>query len=264
MGVDHVAALPDGRALSASGDSTLRLWDLASGQCLRVLEGHSSIVVHVAALPDGRAISASKDNTLRLWDLASGKCLRVLEGHSDQVSHVAALPDGRALSASEDNTLRLWDLASGQCLRVLKGHSDAVTHVAALPDGRALSASWDNTLRLWDLASGQCLRVLEGTFRCGRSRRGAARRARHLRVMGQDPAALGPRLRPMPARPQRTFRCRHTMSRRCPTGARSPLHGTKPCGSGTSATGMTLSCFTSDDSITALALTDTGGLRGRR
>src|SRR5271166_3656429 len=66
-------------------------WDLGSGQCLRVLEGHSSSVAHVAALPDGRAVSASWDMTLRLWDLASGRCLRVLEGHSNWVSHVAAL-----------------------------------------------------------------------------------------------------------------------------------------------------------------------------
>ena len=153
----HVAALPDGRAISASDDKTLRHWDLASGQCLRVLEGHSAAVAHVAALPDGRAISASHDHTLRLWDLASGKCLRVLEGHARWVVHVAALPDGRAISASHDHTLRLWDLASGQCLRVLEGHSDAVTHVAGLPDGRVISASRDSTLRLWDLASGQVI-----------------------------------------------------------------------------------------------------------
>ena len=38
--VTHVVALPGERALSASGDKTLRLWDLASGQTLHVLEGH--------------------------------------------------------------------------------------------------------------------------------------------------------------------------------------------------------------------------------
>src|SRR5271165_4544358 len=121
-GVMHVAALPDGRALSASDDNTLRLWDLASGECLRVLEGHSGPVTHVAALAGGCALSASDDRHLRLWDLVSGECLRVLEGHSRRVNHVAALPGARALSASDDRHLRLWDLASGECLRVLEGH----------------------------------------------------------------------------------------------------------------------------------------------
>ena len=188
-----MAALPDGRALSASDDKTLRLWDLASGQCLRVLKGHSVCSVkHVAVLPYGRALSASSDYTLRFWDLASGECLRVLEGHSEPgPSRRGAARWARPLGVMKHDTLRLWDLASGQCLRVLEGHSGSVNHVVALPDGRALSASSDDTLRLWDLASGPVPARPGGAFRSGRSRRGAARRAGPLGVRRQHPAASG-------------------------------------------------------------------------
>ena len=47
--VAHVVSLGDGRALSASDDETLRLWDLATGATLRVLEGHSSAVRDVVS-----------------------------------------------------------------------------------------------------------------------------------------------------------------------------------------------------------------------
>ena len=48
-----VAFLPDGcRALSGSGDNTLRLWDLATGQTLRTLEGHTHAGLRGGA--DGR------------------------------------------------------------------------------------------------------------------------------------------------------------------------------------------------------------------
>jgi len=60
-GVARVAVTPDGqRAVSASGDRTLRVWNLANGHELRTLTGHTSHVSAVAVTPDGqRAVSGS-------------------------------------------------------------------------------------------------------------------------------------------------------------------------------------------------------------
>ena len=164
--VTSVSVTPDGRrAVSGSGDKTLRVWDLESGQCLRTLEGHSDSVESVSVTPDGRrAVSGSGDTTLRVWDLESGQCLRTLEGHSDWVWSVSVTPDGRrAVSGSGDTMLRVWDLESGACLRTLEGHRDSVQSVSVTPDGRrAVSGSEDKTLRVWDLESGQCERTLRG------------------------------------------------------------------------------------------------------
>ena len=47
-----VTVTPDGRcAVSASGDHTLRLWDLETGQTVRTLEGHTGWVSAVAMNP---------------------------------------------------------------------------------------------------------------------------------------------------------------------------------------------------------------------
>ncbi|KAL3482541.1 WD40-repeat-containing domain protein [Aspergillus germanicus] len=58
---------------SASDDTTIRLWDAASGAEKQVLEGHQGCVNAVAFSPDGQTVaSASEDRTIRLWDAATG------------------------------------------------------------------------------------------------------------------------------------------------------------------------------------------------
>ena len=155
------------RAVSGSGDHTLRLWDLVSGACLGTLKGHRNNVSSVSVTPDGRrAVSGSWDKTLRVWDLESGACLRTLKGHKGWFESVSVTPNGRRAvsgSGTRDKTLRVWDLESGACLRTLAGHSDGVESVSVTPDGRcAVSGSSDHTLRIWDLESGACLRTLAG------------------------------------------------------------------------------------------------------
>jgi len=171
--VESVSIAADSRrAVSARwGDKALRLWDLETGSCLRVLEGHAGRVRSVSVTPDGcRAVSGSgsaiskEDNTLRVWNLETGLCLRVMEGHTREVRSVSVTPDGqRAVSGSYDKTVRVWDLEKGRCQWVMEGHTEIVWSVSVTPDGqRAVSGSYDKTARVWDLETGSCLRTLEG------------------------------------------------------------------------------------------------------
>ena len=54
---------------SGSFDSTVRLWDADTGQCLRMLKGHNKRVLGVAWSPESgsrRQASAGEDKTIRI------------------------------------------------------------------------------------------------------------------------------------------------------------------------------------------------------
>jgi WD40 repeat protein len=167
LDVTGLALCPDGaRAVSASSDATLRVWDLAAGKELhrRRADGDPWLW-SVAVSPRGdAALVGLVDGTVRLWDLTTGAERACPRGHRDQVMSVAFTPDGgRAVSGGSDNTVRLWDLKTGKELRRFTGHTQSVCSVACAPDGRSiLSGSWDRTVRVWDPATGRQRHLLAG------------------------------------------------------------------------------------------------------
>lgn len=163
--VNSIDVLPDGTFVSGADDRTLRLWDIETGEELRVMSGHGKEVRAVLALPDGRVVSAAADKTLRVWDAQRGVCLSVLKGHDGKLSTLALLPDGRVASGSFDHTVRIWDIDSGQCQQVLRRHGGAVTALAVLADGQLVSGCKDGYLYVWEAETYKPSFVLESHYR---------------------------------------------------------------------------------------------------
>jgi WD40 repeat protein len=115
--VSSVAFSGDGKALASGGaDTTIKLWDLATGREKASLKGHTYPVRAVAFSPDGKLLASGGGGAdpkakqsraeLKLWDVATGKEKASLQGHTAMVDAVAFSPDGKTLaSGSADNTM---------------------------------------------------------------------------------------------------------------------------------------------------------------
>ena len=161
------ALSPDRRILaSGSYDTTIRLWDIFTGEPIFVLSGHKNGVGALAFSPDGSMLaSGSRDETIRLWDTATGTERFTLTGHIGEVESVDFSPDNSTLgSGSWDGTVRLWDISSlnkkmdtlpakkrESHSTILGRHGGGVLSVVFSPDGKTLvSADTGGSILLWN------------------------------------------------------------------------------------------------------------------
>ena len=157
---------PDGQQLiTASHDKTIRVWDVNTGEPVRVLRtptGRGQIGEHfgVALSPDGKTVAVGGHHgRVFLIDLPSGHMLHFLVGHANNVNGLDFSPDGRRIAtASADKTVRIWDVATGKTVSTLTGHTGIVNAVRFSPDGRKVATGGgDKTARIFSADDGSLI-----------------------------------------------------------------------------------------------------------
>ncbi len=89
--------------ISAAYDSTLKVWNLETGEELLSLRGHGDSVNAVAVTPNGQqVICAVDDGTLKVWNLATGEVITTFTGDYP-ILCCAIAPDGLRIVAGEQS-----------------------------------------------------------------------------------------------------------------------------------------------------------------
>ncbi|KAI3404823.2 CDC4 [Candida oxycetoniae] len=101
---------------SGSMDSTINVWNFETGELLKILEGHSSLV-GLLALVDDVLVSAAADASLRIWDPVTGELRSKLKGHAAAITCFEH--DGLKVVSGSEKMLKLWDVEKGVFARDL-------------------------------------------------------------------------------------------------------------------------------------------------
>ena len=179
------------RAVSASRDATLRVWDVVTGETLHTVTGHSDAVLKVALTPNGRyAASLSRDRTVRVWNLAEGRAVRALASEDNlravtnqtsdplllelgqgvtldisasPISRDAELdisPDGRYVVIGDDSGVLCWDVKTGRSLKEQLDDFIVVGLAMGLP-GHAILGSRTGWIKVWNLETCTTTRTIK-------------------------------------------------------------------------------------------------------
>jgi WD40 repeat protein len=126
-----------------AGESTVKVWDVRTGEIVRTIDDFNGAVSNVLLDPTGRYLVTRSP---------------VIE-YEYEVYAVALSADGKTLaSGSKDKTITLWDIGSGEPITRLTDAKGAITAIAFADDGRWLiGSSTDHCTRVWCARSGRLL-----------------------------------------------------------------------------------------------------------
>ena len=158
---------PDSLQLSSVlHDSSVQLWDVATGAAQNMLNGHIVLPSHnlfpdfqsdIIFSPDSKLIASGVETSeAQFWSASTGECLDTLRDNSGGINAMVFCPTSNLLaSTSSDSRIRLWDTDAKKILKELDGHESGASAIAFSPDGRLVAAASDyHTIRLWDIALG--------------------------------------------------------------------------------------------------------------
>lgn len=190
------------RFVSASKDSTLKVWNVVTGLQFS-LSGHQSCVTCVKWGGEDRIYSSSQDRSIIVWDASTGSPCCALRGHAHWVNYLALSTDltirtgafsheertfadreamrahakmrydavvaryggsERLVSCSDDNTMFLWNPRdSVSPIARMTGHQGVVFHIQFSPDGSMIaSCSADKSVKLWNALDGKFITTFRG------------------------------------------------------------------------------------------------------
>jgi WD40 repeat protein len=141
------------RAITASKDKAIRLWDLRGEQPSFVtLEGHEDAVRFTRFSRDGTHILTESPDEVRLWDLRRDRPSFVALDGRERVPRSAGFSaDGTHVITAGGGPARVWDLRGERPTVVaLEGNRLQVLSASLSADGmRAFTNSLDHTVRVW-------------------------------------------------------------------------------------------------------------------
>jgi COMPASS component SWD3 len=139
-------------------NSFRRVWDTATGQCLRTLVHEDNApVTTVSFSPSGKYILAfTLDSCVRLWDYVAGTCKKTYQGHVNTKYSIGGAfgiggEEGFIVSGSEDGEILFWDFRSKEVAQRIKAHEGVVCWVDTSPGpgGIVASGGMDGIVRIW-------------------------------------------------------------------------------------------------------------------
>ncbi|XP_062979317.1 F-box and WD repeat domain containing protein 10B [Elgaria multicarinata webbii] len=108
-----------GFILSGSYDLSIRMWNILTGSCEKIFNGHSGSITCLD-LYKNKFVSGSKDRTAKMWSIDTGKCLKTFSHKG--IVWAAKMNDTHVVSACDSGEVKVWHAETCILIKTLEGH----------------------------------------------------------------------------------------------------------------------------------------------
>uniref|UniRef100_A0A8C8VQK8 F-box domain-containing protein n=1 Tax=Pelusios castaneus TaxID=367368 RepID=A0A8C8VQK8_9SAUR len=112
-----------GFVLSASFDLSIRCWNIFTGACVRIFNGHTGTVTCLDLFKN-KLVSGAKDCMVKVWDFNTGRCIKTLK-HKDAI-WTAKINNNHIVSGCEKGLVKVWHADTCMLIKTLEGHQGPV------------------------------------------------------------------------------------------------------------------------------------------
>ncbi len=99
------------KIVTGSQDKKIKIWDRKTGECKKIMEGHTACISDVIIHGNGNDLySASCDTTIKRWKLPTGTRIKELGKQGGKIIHFGLVRDSLLPVLSDDNKIKIWDL----------------------------------------------------------------------------------------------------------------------------------------------------------
>jgi WD40 repeat protein len=131
--VRALVSLQSDRIASGSDDTTIKVWDLDQGICLKTLTEHKHCINSLIFIErHNTLVSASYDEPIKIWEVNDFHCLKTIQVEYG-IRSLLLLPGGYFATGGYNN-IKIWDTNNYECIHTLGNQKGHVNHLVLMKD----------------------------------------------------------------------------------------------------------------------------------
>ncbi len=160
--VKALATLSNNRFVSASYDSTIKVWNSLTFELIRSIDPlNSDSINSLAVLQNGNFVSGGYDFNIRLWDMNTYDEIGIKE--TTQVFSIVTMQNGSIAYGVREGSIHFLDpIKLDEQYQIVNAHQQVIWALTLLANGNLVSGSADSLVKIWNKTTLSLVKTLIG------------------------------------------------------------------------------------------------------